>query len=109
LLGSLLAAVGLSNAAERLGVRFVSQVPLEAIVKLRPDVIVVADERAFASDQGAALLRHPALERDYPRERRIVIPEDLLVCGGPALPQAIRHLAREVSRIRSVLAQHGVR
>jgi iron complex transport system substrate-binding protein len=42
-----------------------------------------------AEDDGRAFLLHPALERFYPPEKRIVIPERLTVCGGVMLADAL--------------------
>ncbi|MBB4201039.1 hypothetical protein GGD83_004869, partial [Rhodoblastus sphagnicola] len=52
-----------------------------------------------AEDQGQAMLLHPALERDYPAARRIVIPEQLTICGGPMLPAALDRLSDAMARI----------
>lgn len=100
LLSSLLATVGLANAASDLGIASGGFAPLEAIVAARPDFILVAEAAPAAEDQGMALLLHPALERLYPPERRIVIPETLTVCGGPMLPAALDNLARAIDRFR---------
>ncbi len=75
--------------------------PLERIVADRPDYLVVASADPRAEDQGSALLDHPALARDYPPERRIVLPERLTVCGGPSLPAALDRLAAEARRVRA--------
>ncbi len=40
---------------------------LEAIVKLRPDFILVSEAGDRAEDEGRAFLLHPALERFYPK------------------------------------------
>jgi iron complex transport system substrate-binding protein len=103
LVSELMARVGLANAAERLGIASVERVPLEAVLKAAPDVLVLDDERAQADDQGAALLQHPALAASVPAARRIVVPLRETVCGGPALPAAIRTLSREVARVRGLM------
>lgn len=96
---ALLSVVGLSNAASGLGVKHGGFAKLETIVALRPDFIVVADGRDVAEDEGQALLLHPALEKLYPPSKRIVIPEDLTVCGGPMLPDALDRLVAELKRV----------
>ena len=80
--GSLLAETGLLNAAGDLGFAFGGFASLEAIVNLRPDFIVVSQAGDTARDDGQAFLLHPALERFYPPEKRIVIPERMTECGG---------------------------
>ena len=69
------AETGLLNAAGDLGFAFGGFASLEAIVKLKPDFIVVSQAGDRAEDDGQAFLLHPALERFYPPEKRIVIPE----------------------------------
>jgi len=97
---ALLSIVGLSNAASSLaGIKHGGFAKLETIVALRPDFILVSDGSNVAEDEGRALLLHPALEKLYPPSRRIVIPEDLTVCGGPALPDALDRLVAELKRV----------
>jgi iron complex transport system substrate-binding protein len=98
---SLLAAVGLSNAGGELGLKTGGYAPLEAIVALKSDFILVSDGGDFAEDEGSAFLLHPALERFYPSARRIVIPERLTVCGGPMLSEALERLTSELQRLAS--------
>ena len=99
LVTSLLAAVGLSNAAVALGLSGGGQVSLEAIVRAHPDLLLVTRDDTVAEDQGRALLLHPALQNLYPPARRIVIPERLTVCGGPMLVEALDRLAGEIDRV----------
>ena len=99
LLSSLLAETGLINAADDLGIAFGGYVSLEAIVKLRPDLIVVSDAGERAEDDGHAFLLHPALEQLYPPSRRIVIPDRLTVCGGVMLAEALERMIGELRRV----------
>src|ERR1700726_3310749 len=99
LVSSLLAETGLFNAAGDLGVSFGGYASLEAIVSLRPDFIVVSDAGDYAEDDGSAFLLHPALERFYPPAKRIVIPEQLTVCGGVMLADALDVLVKELKRV----------
>jgi iron complex transport system substrate-binding protein len=99
LVSSLLAAAGLSNAASEIGFKGGGFASLETIVSMRPDFILVADDSLFAEDQGHAFLLHPALERLYPPERRLVIAERLTVCGGPMLAETLERLTAEIERV----------
>jgi iron complex transport system substrate-binding protein len=99
LVSSLLAETGLFNAAGDLGVSFGGYASLEAIVSLKPDFVVVSDAGDYAADDGSAFLLHPALERFYPPARRIVIPEQLTVCGGVMLAEALDVLVKELKRV----------
>jgi len=97
--GSLLAESGLRSAAGDLGFAFGGFASLEAIVNLRPDFIVVSQAGDTARDDGQAFLLHPALERFYPPEKRIVIPERMTECGGVLLADALDALTAEVKRV----------
>jgi len=99
LLSALLAEAGLFNAAGDLGIASGGFASLEAIVSLKPDLIVVSDAGDRAEDDGRAFLLHPALEQFYPPSRRIVIPERLTVCGGVMLTDALDRLVSELKRI----------
>lgn len=99
LLSSLLATVGLANAAGELGLKSGGFVSLETIIAAKPDLILVAEAAPSAEDQGKALLLHPALDRNYPPESRIVIPEQLTICGGPMLPAALDRLSEAMGQI----------
>ena len=96
LLSDLMAQVGLTNAAARIGIVSVDRAPLEVILAARPDVLIVEEVAERAPDQGTALLRHPALARSFPPERTITLPVAEVTCGGPALPTALRRLADAV-------------
>jgi iron complex transport system substrate-binding protein len=99
LLSSLLSETGLFNAAGDLGVGSGGFASLEAIMNAKPDFIMVSDGGDRAEDDGAAFLLHPALERFYPPQKRIVIPERLTVCGGVMLADALDLLVSELRRV----------
>ncbi|MEN3351334.1 MAG: iron complex transport system substrate-binding protein [Bradyrhizobium sp.] len=99
LVNSLLREVGLVNAAGELGIGAGGFASLEAIVKLRPDFILVAEAGDRAEDDGRAFLLHPALERFYPPDKRIVLPGRLTVCGGVMLADALDRLTAELQRV----------
>jgi iron complex transport system substrate-binding protein len=99
LTSSLLATVGLGNAASQLGYKLGGFASLETIVNLKPDLLLLSDGGDFAEDQGTAFLLHPALEQLYPPDKRIVIPERLTVCGGPMLADALERLVSELERV----------
>jgi iron complex transport system substrate-binding protein len=97
--GAILAEAGLANAAGDLGVDFGGFASLEQIVQVKPDFLVVSDAGDRAEDDGRAFLLHPALERFYPREKRIVIPERMTECGGVLLADALNALTKELKRV----------
>ena len=99
LMTSFLETVGLRNAGAALsgGGQLVT---LEAVVALKPDLLLVSRSETRAEDQGSALLHHPALHAMYPPERRLVMPEQMTVCGGPEVGEALDRLAAEIERRR---------
>jgi iron complex transport system substrate-binding protein len=99
LIGDLLQRLGAVNAAGNLGITRLGQSSLEAALKAKADGLVLFDPYLRPADQGAALLSHPALANAYPPERRIVLPGRLIICGGPALPQAIMELAKGLAQL----------
>jgi iron complex transport system substrate-binding protein len=73
-------------------------VPLEKLLMLRPDVIVL-NSAPRESDQGSYNLSHPALEALYPPERRVILPPRYTICGGAALVEAFDYLAAALARL----------
>ena len=74
-------------------------VPLERLLTLRPDVIVLNNPQRSASDQGSYNLSHPALAALYPPDRRIVLPPRYTICGGAALVAAFDYLTALLTRL----------
>jgi iron complex transport system substrate-binding protein len=99
LLSSLLTETGLFNVAGDLGAGQGGFASLEAIVNAKPDFLVVSEAGDRAGDDGRAFVLHPALERFYPPEKRIVIPDRLTVCGGVMLADALDLLVKELQRV----------
>ncbi len=93
---SLLDAVGLRNAAAVAGHRDGKLMTLESVVAMQPDLLLVTRADSSAEDQGRAMLLHPAIARD----RMIVIPEMLTVCGGAMLVEALDRLSEQIARLR---------
>ena len=94
LLSAAIETAGLTNAAAALGIASIGRASLEAIVKLKPDVLIL-EELAGVPDQSTALLRHPVLARATASARIIKLPVAEVTCGGPSLAPLIRRLARQ--------------
>jgi iron complex transport system substrate-binding protein len=73
-------------------------VPLEKLLMLRPDVIVL-NNLPRESDEGSYNLSHPALAALYPPQRRIILPPRYTICGGAALVEAFDYLADLLTRL----------
>jgi iron complex transport system substrate-binding protein len=88
--------IGLVPYSERLGLPHGGMVSLERLVADPPDYILMSESDRGGVDQGSALLWHPALLAAVPPERRLYVPANLTICGGPSTPYAIDALALEV-------------
>jgi len=53
----------------------------------------------YVQDDGQAFRLHPALERFYPPEECIVIPERMTECDGVLLADALDALTAELKRV----------
>jgi iron complex transport system substrate-binding protein len=91
LAGALMRAAGLVPPAGALQ-GYGSFVPLEKLIALRPDYLVMASLIERPAGQGAIYLTHPALQKLYPRERRIILPSRYTLCAGPSLVEAFDYL-----------------
>ena len=74
-------------------------VPLEKMIVLNPDFLVMANAIDQPDGQGAVYLTHPALDARYPASRRIILPARYTLCGGPSLIAAFDFLTGVVARI----------
>ena len=74
-------------------------VPLEKLIALRPDYLVMSSLIEEANGQGALYLTHPALRALYPPARRILLPARYTLCGGQSLVAAFDYLAGVMSRL----------
>jgi iron complex transport system substrate-binding protein len=75
-------------------------VPLEKLLVLRPDYLVMSSLIERPDGQGALYLTHPALDELFPPQRRIVLPARYTLCGGLALAAALDFLTGVVTRMR---------
>jgi iron complex transport system substrate-binding protein len=74
-------------------------VPLEKLIELRPDVLVMSNLLDVPDGQGAVYLTHPALQELYPPSRRILLPSRYTLCGGPSLIAAFDYLTEVMTRL----------
>jgi iron complex transport system substrate-binding protein len=99
LIGDILKLAGLVNVSDQPGMPYGAFLSLETVISLRPDAIMLSASGEEAEDNGTAMLLHPALERHFPQERRIVLPDRLTVCGGPMIIEAMDLLAAEIRKV----------
>lgn len=100
LLSDILAAGGLLNSAAEARISDGGFMSLEAVVRLRPDALVLSRDDRQAEDQGQAMILHPALQSLFPPARRIILPEALTICAGPMLAEAMDRLAAQIRRLQ---------
>ena len=74
-------------------------VPLEKLIMLRPDFLVMASIIETPDGQGTLYLTHPALRALYPREKRIVLPSRFTLCAGPSLVAAFDYLTDVLTKL----------
>ena len=74
-------------------------VPLEKLIELHPEVLILSNVLEVPDGQGAAYLTHPALRELYPPARRILLPSRYTLCGGPSLIAAFDYLTDVVTQL----------
>jgi iron complex transport system substrate-binding protein len=74
-------------------------VPLEKLIMLRPDFLVMASAIETPDGQGALYLTHPALRALYPADKRIVLPSKFTLCAGPSLVGAFDYLTDVLTKL----------
>jgi iron complex transport system substrate-binding protein len=74
-------------------------VPLETLVMLHPDFLVLSSMIETPDGQGALYLTHPALRALYPPAKRIVLPSKFTLCAGPSLVAAFDYLTNVLTRL----------
>jgi iron complex transport system substrate-binding protein len=83
---------GFRNLGAETGIDGHGFLSVEALVRARPDVIVVESQQGEGLSMASRLLAHPAL-RDTVQGRMVALPMALLTCGGPFTVRAIERLA----------------
>ena len=74
-------------------------VPLEKLIELKPDYLVMASHIEQPDGQGALYLAHPALHEMYPAQKRIELPSRFTLCAGPSLIGAFDYLTEVVTKL----------
>lgn len=74
-------------------------VPLEQLVMLQPDFLVMASAIETPDGQGALYLTHPALRAMYPSGKRIELPSRFTLCAGPSLVAAFDYLTDVLTKL----------
>ncbi|MCF4167395.1 ABC transporter substrate-binding protein [Zavarzinia compransoris] len=89
LVDTLLGRAGLVNLGTSPGLEGYTGLPLEWVVTLRPDILIVDSEPYPAPARAADVLHHPILGK-LPFEMRVIgVPNRLWTCAGPAMVEAV--------------------
>ena len=96
LVDEMMRRVGLVNLAVKLDLKTLSRLSIEQMAMARPDFLILESASTRTIDRGTEMLNHPLLDRAVPPNRRLVLPQALTVCGGPAYPEAVEMLAAQV-------------
>ncbi|WP_342641726.1 ABC transporter substrate-binding protein [Rhodoligotrophos ferricapiens] len=97
LIDTLLTRAGFNNLAAEKGLQNYGAVPLEMIVALQPDALIMNAEHE-APTLAYDVLRHPVL-KVLPRMKIVNIPPRLWTCAGPEMVEAVALLAAAGRRI----------
>ncbi len=98
LAGALLREAGLAPPAGAPG-GYGGYVPLEKLIMLRPDFLVMASVIETPDGQGTLYLTHPAIRALYPAEKRILLPARFTMCAGQSLVAALDYLTDMLTKL----------
>lgn len=99
LIGELLELAGIENIAATLGYSGWAQIPLETLLRQRPDVIVIESQGQDDRSLAAAVLRHPAL--DSLDAEIVSVPERLWACGSPFLAESLERIVEGLANTQA--------
>lgn len=91
---SALTLTGFRNLAAEAGITGMGPLPLEALVKARPDLVIFAGYREDAPALADQITSHPAFAALHARVERDVLPPAALSCAAPAALAALAALRR---------------
>lgn len=106
---SVLGAAGLRNIAAEQGYDGMAPFPLELLVTLRPDIVIVRPPLSGAPALADQLMQHPALRALEGSRIGAFVPAGSWSCGGPFVLEAVRALAalrEELVQCRAPEAGH---
>lgn len=93
LLDDLLRVVGFRNLAAELALSPLATLPLEDLVRARPQVLVLAGDAPRVQTLAGMSLTHPVLRRLGQQATVVELPGRYWSCGGPELIEAVERLS----------------
>ena len=88
----LLRHAGFRNLAAERGTGPFEPLPLEALVRAAPDLLIVDGATSDRPSLAEALMTHRAARRTFEGARTLVMPHGLWLCAGPQNLEALAHL-----------------
>ena len=101
LVDEILQRAGMANLAAQLDLGPYQQVPLERLVALDADVLIVDSDRFAAPSLATEALGHPIVAALARRMKVVSLPSRLWTCAGPALADAVQTLAAATAEVRA--------
>ncbi|PWR24605.1 ABC transporter substrate-binding protein [Zavarzinia aquatilis] len=99
LVDTLIRRAGLANLGADPALSTYREMPLEALVLAKPDLVILDEEEVPAPALAYDVLRHPVLRHMPYRMTVTGLPSRLWTCAGPAIVDAVSVLARAAGRI----------
>ncbi|MGV2979000.1 ABC transporter substrate-binding protein [Camelimonas sp. ID_303_24] len=93
LLDNILTRAGVDNLAAAGPLAGQAQPPLEAVIRSRPDMLILTDEEGEGPALAGEALVHPALKALAKHARVVTLPARLWTCSGPGVAEAVARLA----------------
>lgn len=100
LIDELLTRTGFVNVGARYQFGQFGIVSLERIIADPPQALLAGAPAPRAKSWADRIIAHPALRTSTDRMARVNFPENLLLCGGPVIPETVKVLAEARNRIR---------
>ena len=92
----IIALAGGDNIGRNTTSRLMGRISLESALAAKADFILLNETGERPDSRGMEFLTHPALAQAYPPQRRLTLPNNLLVCAGATTPLAVRRLADQL-------------
>lgn len=93
LVDTLMRRAGLVNLGADPALATYRELPMEALVQARPDLVILDEEEAPAPALAYEVLRHPVLRHLPWRMTAASLPSRLWTCAGPSIADAVETLA----------------
>lgn len=93
----IIALAGGDNIGRDTTNRLMGRISLESALAAKADFILLNETGQRPDSRGMEFLTHLALARAYPPQRRLSLPNNLLVCAGATTPLAVRRLADQLA------------